>query len=212
MTQPILTVITPSYNQGRFLEETILSVLNQGVKDLEFIVVDGGSTDESVDVIRKYEKHLTWWVSEKDRGQSHAINKGLARATGRFVAYLNSDDVYLPGALHAALDLLDRTPGARWIAGGIIDFGSDDMQRHDWYTPKVPTSLLDLPDAAISGCATGPRVVTRDAGGGRRLRRVDALLLRSSSVCETARAGRTLHSARPAARRVSLSPREQDGR
>jgi glycosyltransferase involved in cell wall biosynthesis len=143
MTQPILTIITPSYNQGRFLEETILSVLNQGVKDLEFIVVDGGSTDESVDVIKKYEKHLTWWVSEKDRGQSHAINKGLARATGRFVAYLNSDDVYLPGALHAALDLLDRTPGARWIAGGIIDFGSDDMQRHDWYTPKVPTSLLD---------------------------------------------------------------------
>jgi hypothetical protein len=145
--RPILTVITPSFNQGRFLEETIDSVLKQGIEGLEYIVVDGGSTDESIDVIKKYERHITWWVSEKDRGQSHAINKGLARATGEFVAYLNSDDVYLPGALHSALDLLRRTPGARWVAGGVIGFGSEEMQVHEWHRPTVPTTLLD--------CVTG---------------------------------------------------------
>ena len=140
---PILTVITPSFNQGRFLTETIESVLNQGIPGLEYIIVDGGSTDESVEVIKKYEKHLSWWISEKDRGQSHAINKGLARATGKFVAYLNSDDVYLPGALHSALDVLARTPGARWVAGGVIGFGSEAMQVHEWHRPKVPETLLD---------------------------------------------------------------------
>jgi hypothetical protein len=139
-----LTVITPSYNQGPFLEETIDSVLSQGIAGLEYMIVDGGSTDESVEVIKRFERHLTWWVSERDQGQAHAINKGLARATGRWVAYLNSDDIYLPGGLRALLDGLAERPGAQWIVGGVLCFGTPDAPNHDWHLPTVPRTMLDL--------------------------------------------------------------------
>ncbi len=119
-----LTIVTPSYNQGRFLEETILSVLNQRYQPLEYIVIDGGSTDESVDVIRKYEEHLSYWVSEKDRGQVHAINKGLERATGEVFAFINSDDVYLPGAFNAAMDHFASRSDSNWVCGDTIMFGA----------------------------------------------------------------------------------------
>ncbi len=115
--QPKISVITPSYNQGRFLEKTIRSVLDQGYPNLEYIVIDGGSTDDSVEVIKRYADRLSFWVSEKDRGQSHAINKGMARATGDILAWLNSDDYYEPGALQTVAEAAAANPQAGVFVG-----------------------------------------------------------------------------------------------
>jgi glycosyltransferase involved in cell wall biosynthesis len=99
MIIPKISIITPSYNQGCFLEDTILSVLGQNYPNLEYIIIDGGSTDNSVEIINKYKEKLAYWISEPDQGQSHAINKGFAKATGDIIAWLNSDDMYMPNIL-----------------------------------------------------------------------------------------------------------------
>lgn len=96
---PKISVITPSYNQASFLEATLLSVLDQNYPNLEYFVIDGGSTDGSVEILKRYSDKLTWWVSEKDTGQSNAINKGFARCSGEIVCWINSDDLLLPGTL-----------------------------------------------------------------------------------------------------------------
>jgi glycosyltransferase involved in cell wall biosynthesis len=115
MGRPRLTIVTPSFNQGEFLEETIKSVLDQEYENLEYIVVDGGSTDRSVSIIKKYSDRLAHWVSEPDEGQYHAINKGFARATGEIMAWLNSDDKYLPWTLSVVADIFSAFPEVEWL-------------------------------------------------------------------------------------------------
>ncbi len=114
---PLLSIVTPSFNQARFLEAAIQSVLSQNYPRLEYIIVDAGSTDGSVEIIKRYENRLAWWISEPDKGQTDALNKGFARAHGEIFAWLNSDDTYQSGALAAAAKLMLESPQFGLIYG-----------------------------------------------------------------------------------------------
>jgi glycosyltransferase involved in cell wall biosynthesis len=132
---PKFSIVTPSYNQGKYLEKTIRSVLMQGYPNLEYFVIDGGSRDDSVAIIKKYEQWIDFWISEPDRGQSHAINKGFEHATGDIFAWLNSDDYYMPGAL----DLVAREFKKRSEdVGALVGIGQKVNDKFEVvYTPQV---------------------------------------------------------------------------
>jgi len=144
---PTISIIIPTFNQAAYLEQTIRSVLLQGYPNCELIVIDGGSTDGSLEIIRKYAPLLTFWISEKDCGQAHAINKGMERATGNILAYLNSDDLYLPGTLFTVAEYAMRNPEVDLVYGGcrVIDAeGNKTGER--WGDISGISELIDLWD------------------------------------------------------------------
>lgn len=128
---PRISIVTPNYNQGQYIEETIRSVLLQGYPNIEYIIIDAGSTDNSVEVIKKYERYLTYWVSEPDRGQSHGINKGFQKATGDYITWANSSDFYMPNALKSLFGKIDLR-GIDFIYGNSVYVGTslNDSQPH----------------------------------------------------------------------------------
>lgn len=141
-TIPKISIITPSYNQGKYLERTIRSVLEQNYPNLEYIIIDGGSTDTSVEIIKKYESKISYWVSEKDQGQSHAINKGFEKITGDIVAWINSDDWYEAGVFDEIVKNYKINPLGIWIGDCTRHY---EKKNKVWLLkPKIPTfqSLL----------------------------------------------------------------------
>lgn len=141
-----VSIVTPSYNQADFLEQTLDSVLNQGYGRLEYIVQDGQSSDGSAAVLERYQKRLTHWETRRDRGQAHAINLGFQHATGEVLAYLNSDDLLLPGTLHYVADYLDRHPEVDVVYGHriVIDEAGNEIGR--WVLPPHNDAVLSWAD------------------------------------------------------------------
>ena len=139
-TLPLVTVVTPSFNQASFLEETINSVLNQTYPNIEYIIMDGGSSDGSLEIIKKYASRLAHWVSEKDRGQTDAINKGFALAKGEVLAWLNSDDTLLPNAIEEAVAYLSEHPDTGMVYGD-----ANYIDEKSKVIGKFPAAETDLP-------------------------------------------------------------------
>lgn len=157
MQWPKITVVTPSYNQAEYLEETIESVLNQNYPNLEYILLDGGSTDGSIDIIKKYEKHFTYWRAEPDDGQAAAISEGFQRSTGDIMCWLNSDDLFAPGALAIVAEYLQKHPKAEFIVGEACIVNGNGEIEHYLSEPKWDTNW----QLYVRNCIPQPSVFWR---------------------------------------------------
>lgn len=143
---PRISIVVPSYNQGGYIEQTLESIIGQGYSNLELIVVDGGSNDGTVKIIERYGPHIKWWVSEPDDGQTHAINKGMAQATGDILAWLNSDDCLMPGALSRVAEVFQKSADTEVVYGHrvLINDAGEDVGR--WVMPGHRKFILSYAD------------------------------------------------------------------
>lgn len=162
MSRPLISVITPSFNQACFLEQTILSVLGQGYEPLEYLILDGGSTDGSVEVIRRHERSLAYWISKKDGGQAAAINEGFPRAKGEILCWLNSDDFFLPGILHKVAAAFDS--GADLIYGDCLSFSDKGSRCVINRPPAHDPQELGLSDYIVQPSAFWRRALWERTG------------------------------------------------
>lgn len=162
---PLVSIVTPSFNQAQFLEQTILSVLSQDYPNLEYIIVDGGSTDGSLEILRHYEGELKDWVSEPDRGQADAIRKGMDRSRGEILAWINSDDLYMPGAVSEAVSAFQESPECGLVYGDGILIDQDNRIL-DWHRyPQFDAYDLLRFEVILQPAAFFRRQVYFGAGG-----------------------------------------------
>ena len=141
---PLVSIVTPSFNQAAFLEQTICSVLEQDYPNIEYWVIDGGSTDNSIEIIKQFAPRLAGWVSEKDKGQADGINKGLTKATGEIIGWLNSDDLYYPGAIAGAVEAFRLHPEASFVFSDVESIDEQGnafnlMRYGNWKLPDLMT-------------------------------------------------------------------------
>lgn len=143
MSYPKISIITPTYNQSDYIEQTILSVLNQNYPNLEYIIIDAGSTDGTIDILKKYDKRISYWVSEKDNGLYDAVYKGFEIATGEILAWINSDDIYLPNSLFTVAEIFNSFPEVSWLQGANSHI--DEIGRIVSVFPSQFWTRFDLP-------------------------------------------------------------------
>lgn len=159
---PKISIITPSFNQGKFIRQTIESVLNQNYPNLEYLVIDGGSSDETISILKSYGKKF-YWISEKDAGQTDAINKGLIKATGEVIGYLNSDDLLLPGAVQRVAEEFRNKPELMWLSGDyyIINKHGKKIQAFTVWYKKILRTFPYLPILSIANFIAQPSTFWR---------------------------------------------------